>query len=564
MNLTRPVRSLARWRDVQVILLKYGFDILVDRAEIIDLRNLLQKRFKVSIGEFEGLSTPHKVRLMLQELGPTYVKLGQILSSRSDLIGEAWTSELTRLQDEVPPVAFEEVRKTIEEDLGKPLEELFLTFEPEPIAAASIGQAHRAVLMDQNPVVVKVQRQHIYHRVQSDIEIMREIAKLIETRLGWGKRYDIINVVEEFARTLMEELDYRNEAANARRLSHNMENQPNVHVPFIYSDLTTKRVLTMEDVRGVRIDDLAQLDGAGINRPLLANVFISSIFQQLLLDGFFHCDPHPGNLLVGLDKGTLNYIDLGQMGSLLPEQREQLCDMVGAVIQRDSKEVTRLLMLMGNPHQKVNKLVLRRSVDHILYRYLEDSLENISLAALFREVLSIVFESGLRLPAEFSMGIKTLVQGEAVARLLDPNIVIIDIARKVAKQILWQRLDPRLITKQTNDAAREALHLIRTLPHTTESIMLQLENGTFHIGLNVSDFGRQVDRISGITNRMTVGLIFMGSFIGSAIAMSVSPQTSWPIIPIIGVVGFIVSLVLGGLLAWLVFWDMWISKGGKR
>ena len=564
MNLTRPVRSLARWRDVQVILFKYGFDILIDREEINDIRDMVKKRFKVSIGSYEGLSTPHKVRLMLQELGPTYVKLGQILSSRSDLIGDVWTAELSRLQDDVPPFGFEQVRKTVEEDLGKTMEEMFLLFEIEPMAAASIGQVHRAVLMDRCPVVVKVQRPHIYQRVQSDIEIMREIAKLIEARFAWGKRYALINIVEEFARTLMEEMDYRNEAANARRLSFNMKGEAHVHVPFIYNDLTNKRVLTMEDVQGVRIDDLARLDEAEIDRPFLAKVFIASIFRQLLLDGFFHCDPHPGNLLVNLDERTLNFIDLGQMGSLLPEQREQLCNMVGAIMQRDSKEVTRLLMVIGNPYQKVNEMALRRSVDHILYRYLEDSLEHISLASLLREVLSTVFESGLRLPAEFSIAIKTFVQGEAVAHVLDPEIVVIEIAREVAEQILWQRLDPRYAVKQVNETLREMGRLAGTLPRVTEVILQQLENGPLRIGLDVPDFGRQLDRISGITNRMTVGLIFMGSFIGSAIAMGVSPLTSWPIIPIIGVVGFIVSLVLGSLLGWLVFWDMWISKGGKK
>jgi ubiquinone biosynthesis protein len=564
MNLTRPVRSLARWRDVQVILLKYGFDILIDREEINDIRILLKKRLKVSIGSFEGLSTPHKVRMMLQELGPTYVKLGQILSSRNDLIGDLWTSELARLQDNVPPFAFEQVRRTIEEDLGKSLEELFLSFEVEPIAAASIGQVHRATLVDRGAVVVKVQRPRIHQQVQSDIEIMREIAKLIETRFGWGKRFGIIQIVEEFARTLLEELDYRNEAANARRLRYNMESEAHVHVPSIYNEMTSQRVLTMEDVQGVRIDDLSKLNEAEIDRPFLANIFISSIFKQLLLDGFFHCDPHPGNLLVNLDERTLNYIDLGQMGSLLTEQREQLCDVVGAIMQRDSKEVTRLLMVIGHPYQKVNEIALRRSVDHILYRYLEDSLEHISLASLLNEVLTAVFESGLRLPGEFSMAIKTIIQGEAVAHVLDPDIVVLDIARKVAEQILWQRMDPRQVTHQVNDVLKEVIRTAQTLPHAAEILLHQLENGSLKIGLDVPDFGRQVDRLSGITNRMTVGLIFMGSFIGSAIAMGVSPDTHWPIIPIIGVIGFVLSLVLGGLLVWLVFWDMWISKGGKK
>jgi ubiquinone biosynthesis protein len=564
MNLTRPVRNITRWRDIQAVLLKYGFDILFDREEIQDIRNLLKDRFKVSLGSFEGYSTPHKTRLMLQELGPTYVKLGQIMSSRNDLIGDTWAAELAKLQDEVQPFPFEQVKKTIEEDFGRPLGDIYLIFDHTPIAAASIGQVHRAVLMDRSPVVVKVQRPHIYNRVQSDIEMMRELAKLIESRTDWGKRYGTVSIVDEFARTLRDELDYSNEAANARRLRYNMESEAHVHVPYIYEDLVSKRVLTMEAVQGVRIDDLEKLDDAKIDRPFMANVFITSIFKQLLIDGYFHCDPHPGNLLVNLEERTLNYIDLGQMGSLMPEQRELLCDMVEAIMRRDSKDVTRLLLSIGVPYKSVDENHLRRAVDHILYRYLEDALERISFASLLNEVLSTFFESGVRLPSEFSLAIKTFVQGEAVARTLDPNIAIVEIARRVAQQILWQRIDPRVLADEVNDTLREAMRLAQSLPRATEILLKQLESGALQIGLDVPDFGRQVDRLSGITNRMTVGLIFIGSFIGSAIAMAVSPSTSWPIIPILGLIGFILSLILGGLLVWLVFWDMWISKGGRR
>ncbi len=564
MNLSHPVRNLSRWRDIQVILLKYGFDILIDREEIQDIRNLLKKRFNVTLGSLEGATLPQKVRLMLQELGPTYVKLGQIISSRNDLLGSAWSAELSKLQDKVPPFGFDEVKKTIEEDFGQSLEDIFLMFDEEPIAAASIGQVHKATLMDRSPVVVKIQRPRIQHQVQSDIEMMREIAGLIEARTDWGKRYGVFSIVEEFARTLRDELDYNNEAANARRLRNNMEGEAHVHVPQIYEDLVSRRVLTMEAVQGVRIDDLEKLDEAKIDRPFMANIFITSIFKQLLLDGYFHCDPHPGNLLVNLNERTLNYIDLGQMGSLLPEQREQLCDMVEAIMRRDSKDMTRILLTIGISYKKVDESHLCRAIDHILYRYLEDSLERISFAALLSEVLTVVFEAGIRLPGEFSLAIKTLVQGEAVARALDPEIVIIDIARRVAQQIFWQRIDPRVLSDQINDTLREAMRLAQSLPRATEILLHQLENGALRIGLDVPDFGRQVDRLSGITNRMTVGLIFIGSFIGSAIAMSVPPDSSWPIIPVLGLVGFVLSLVLGGLVVWLVFWDMWISKGGRR
>jgi ubiquinone biosynthesis protein len=402
-----------------------------------------------------------------------------------------------------------------------------------------------------------VQRPGIGPQVQADMEILREIARLIEDRTQWGRQYGVTAIVEEFARSMRYEMDYCNEAANADRLRREMADQPHVHVPHVYWELVTSRVMTMEAIEGVKVNQLDLLDQAGVDRVKLADTFIHSIFKQLLINGFFHADPHPGNLLVDPHDGTLIYIDLGMMGMLLPEQRQQLGDIVQAVLRRDSREVVRMVMLIGTPFKPVKENDLRREVDHIIGRYLESSLERISFANLLSEILAVIFQQGIRLPSELSLAIKTLIQGEGVARLLDPGIEIIEIMRNISHQILLQNLDPRTWSLQFATTLREAMRLGQALPRATESLLKQVESGSLRIGLDIPDFRRQVNHLYTISNRMTAGLITAGMIIGSSIAMGVSPTQSWAFIPVLGVVGFTVSMLIGGSLVWSVFLDMW-------
>lgn len=563
MNFTRPVRSLIRWRDVQAILLRYGFGILIDQEDIQEVRRILREKFRIRIGDMDGRPPQERVRLMLEELGPTYIKLGQILASRDDLFGPDWTAEFSKLQDSVPPFTLDQVYKIIQEELGKPVEEIFLEFAREPIAAASLGQVHKAVLLNLQPVMVKVQRPGIRPQIDSDLEIIRQIARQIENRTALGKRFGMIAVVEEFSRTLNEELDYRNEAANADRLRKNMMNLSGVHVPYVYWEYVTERLMTMEAIDGIKVNDLPALDAAAIDRSEVANTLIRSIFQQLLIDGFYHADPHPGNLLVHPETGVLNYIDLGMMGSLLPEQRQALGDLVNAILSRDSLEFVRLLLSLGKTLQPVNEYRLRRSIDHILHRYLEASLGKISFARLLSETLITIYQNGIQLPGEMVLAIKTLIQGEDVALRLDPNLAILDICKTISQQLLWQRLNPQSLLLGAASSLRETLRLARSLPRATEILLKQIEDGALRIGLDIPDFTKTVNHAYVITNRLAAGVIIAGMIIGSSFAMGVSPSESWFVIPILGIIGFSISMLIGGLLVWSVFIDLWRSHRRK-
>ncbi len=552
----KRVRSLQRWRKVQAVLLRYGFDILIDQEEIREVRRFLHTRLRLPLGEFEGRSAPERVRLMLQELGPTYVKLGQIMSSRADLLPPAWTAELAKLQDDVAPFSYVQVQKIIHTELGEPLESLFEYFEERPIAAASIGQVHQAMLPDRRLVVVKVQRPNIEPQVRADMEIMRNLARLLEANTSWGKQYGVMGILEEFERSLMAELDYTNEGRNADRLRNNMASNQHIHVPFIYWDYVSPHVLTMERVRGIKINQLVALDQAGTDRPAIANALIRSIFKQILIDGFFHADPHPGNLFINSEEQVLIYLDLGMMGYLVSDQREELSNLVLAALQRDSRELARILLTIGTPYKPVRELALRREIDRILDHYMTAALKEISFSGILDEIVTMVFEHGLRLPTELTMALKALMQAEEVGRLLNPDIQIVDVAQKVAQQILWQRLAPRTIVSDLVQTFREAQRMANVFPRAAERVFQQLESGKLQLELDFPQFQRQISQFQIIVNRLSAGVIIAGMTIGSAVAMSISPQESWTLMPLLGIVGFIISIVIGSMLVWNVFQDI--------
>ncbi|HPH94988.1 MAG TPA: AarF/ABC1/UbiB kinase family protein [Anaerolineaceae bacterium] len=534
--------------------------MLFDQEQIRELRQLFKDRLHLRLGEFNDRSLPERLRLMLEELGPTYVKLGQVVSSRTDLLPPDWIAELKKLHDAVPPFPYEQVRQTFIEDLGAPPEILFAEFDPVPVAAASIGQVHRARLLNGQPVVVKVQRPGIHDVINADIEMISRLARLVEARTAIGRKAGLRDIVAEFALSLNEEMDYHNEATNADALRHNLRKAPRIHVPYIHWDKVTTRILTMEAVEGIKIDDMEALKAAGVDLKLLAEDMIKSIFQQLLIDGFFHADPHPGNLFVIPETNTLVFIDLGMTGRLLPEQCEQISKIVRALVDRDSKEIVRLMLLVGVPYQNVDEKALRRAVDRMIGRYLNASLSSISFSQLVSDVLKVVFEHGIRLPGEFSLGVKVLLQAEGIAFQLNPDIQIVDVATMIWRQVALKRLDPRYWLDRGSDDAHEAIRMIDSVSHSSEAILKQIEKGALKVGVDLTDL--DMDQIFIITNRMTGSLVLVGMLIGSALAMGVSPNQSWNFIPLLGVIGFIASMALGGSLVWMVFIDL--LRGRKR
>jgi len=545
-NSLPPIRNLRRWRELQAILFRYGFDFLTDIKEIRSIQSTLETLnlpFSIPESRLHELSTPERVRRMLQDLGPTYVKLGQIFSSRSDLLPKSWVEELAKLQDAVPPFSFEIVENTIREELGS-MDDVFLFVDPEPIAAASIGQVHYAILKDFSQVVIKIQRPNVEEKIHSDLEFVRDIAKLMHNTTEWGKKYGVVGIAEELIRTLMDELDYNIEATNADRLRRNMERFKEIHVPNIYWEYTTRRILTMEAIDGYKINEIQNIATLNLDREKISKIFIQSILHQAFINGFFHADPHPGNLMIEKSTNRLVYMDTGMMGSLLPEQCDQLGEIVQAILRRDTESILRLALNLGTPFQPVNEQKLRRDMNHMINQYLEAPLDRLEISRLLSEILTMIFESGIRLPPVLGVAAKALLQGEDVARTLNPDIVIIEVMKDVSYQIYLNRFNPAKTFWSTTGTIKDYRDLIRIFPRSVNNILSDLQEGNLKIGIDIVDLKDFFANFAIIGNRFIVGLVLVGMFVGSALAMEVSPQTNYRFIPIIGTIGFIISIFI--------------------
>jgi len=344
------VRENLRLQQVYNTLLRYGTDVLFDQWPVVgDFRRAMQAWAWGLPKDLEPPTLPVKVRLMLEELGPTYVKVGQIVSSQASTIPSDWEAELVKLQSDVPPFPSDQVRQIIIEELGAPPEELYATFNPQPFAAASTAQVHRATLHDGTPVAVKVQRPYINTQMKADIGIMQNAARVVSSRSEYVRSVDLVGMLEEFGTGALNELDYTGEAYNAFRLGQNLAAIPGVHVPTVYMHLSTSKVLTMEFVKGVKANNVEAIEKAGLDRDALGRAALKAIIKQLLIDGFFHADPHPGNILVNLQTGVLTFIDTGMVGELSMMQRMNLIQLLMAVSQSDVSAMGQILRSLSTP-----------------------------------------------------------------------------------------------------------------------------------------------------------------------------------------------------------------------
>ncbi len=325
------VRENLRMQQVYNVMLRYGMEMLLDQGTVGNLRRRMQQWIYHPDKELEPLSNPIMVRLMLQELGPTYVKMGQIVSSRADVLPPDWALEMNKLQSDVPPFPYEQVEEELQSELGDSPQEIYAYFEKEPFAAASTAQVHRATLPSGEDVVVKIQRPGIRTQVKADLGIMSNAARVFERRSKWASDADFVGVLKEFGDNIVAELDYGGEAYNGRRISENMAGIEGVYIPVIYSDYSTSRILTMDFVDGVKVNNVEAIAEAGLDRQALAETVIRSLTKQLLIDGFFHADPHPGNVLIGLETGLVYYIDMGMVGELDLNQRINLIQLLMVV-----------------------------------------------------------------------------------------------------------------------------------------------------------------------------------------------------------------------------------------
>jgi ubiquinone biosynthesis protein len=531
-----------RYRDVVQALVKFGYIDVVEALHLWKPWRLGQRL--LGAPEMPEATKQERLRMLCESLGPTFIKFGQLLSTRPDLLPAEYLTELTRLQDHAPMENFATIRAILQAELPQALPTLFTRIDPMPLAAASIAQVHRASLTTGQEVVVKVQRPRISQVIAGDLELLRDLARLAERYLPELRPLHPTGVVEEFARTITRELDFRHELQNLERCAKNFADDPTVYIPAAYPALTTSRVLTMGYVQGVKISAREELTQVGLDPKVVAVNGANALLKQIFIHGFFQGDPHPGNLRV-LEGNVIAILDYGMFGTIDAETREHLALLLLGVANRDANKIVRALVALEVMAPDLDRRRLRREIAMLVDTYLAVPLEALNLSAMLQEVLRMIRQHGLQVPPDFLLLLRAISTAESIGSELDPAFNIMQHLQPFAEQLVLERYDPRYLLRKLGHTSEDVEDLLLLLPAALSQIMQKLQHGELHLGLEVQQLDRLIHEFDTASNRLTLAIILAASIIGSALIM----QTQMPPLllgyPIFGMLGFVLAGVLG-------------------
>lgn len=544
----RAVEHVQRYRTIIGVFLKYGYEDLVLR---LPLPNALRFPFRTlhrQRPEIAALTPPEKLRRAFEELGPTFIKLGQLLSTRSHLLPPAFLTELARLHDQVPPIPFAEIRGVLERELKRPLPESFILVEETPLGSASIAQVHRATLPGGERVVVKVQRPDIADNVRVDLEIMAQLAALLENNLEGWKVHRPTAIVAEFARRLDQELDFTAEAAHIERFAHQFAGDPTLHVPKVHHATSTRRVLTMEYIEAIKTSKLAELDAAELDRPEIARRIADLVMKQVFVHGFFHADPHPGNIHI-LPGNVICFLDFGMMGFLDHRTRETFADLVTGIAQRNEKGVATALLKLADAELDAPRFGLEADVADFMHQHFYRPMGEMVFGKLVNHLFRLTTKHSLTMPADLFTMLKAMSLMEGLVRKLDPHCDIIALAKPLMREVHMNRVRPQRLLRELFSFGGDATHFLRELPLEIRRTLAQIKSGktrvTFrHEGLEPLD--NTIERAS---NRLAFALVLGALVIGSSVVIHAGIPPKWHDIPVLGLIGYVFAGMMGG---WLV------------
>lgn len=553
MGISLKTEHLKRYKDIAHLLMKYGRSDLVRRAGLED-----------ALGEgADGTETvpPEAEELAcdLEKLGPTFVKLAQLLSTRADILPHAYLEALARLQDNVEPFSFGEVEKIVSEELGARVSKAFAWFEAKPVAAASLGQVHRARMRDERPVVVKVQRPGVRELIVEDLEALESIAEFLDTHTETGKRYEFQNILIELRKSLLRELDYRQEARNLITFAENLKEFEGIIVPQPVEDFTTSRVLTMDYIQGKKITALGPLARIDLNGDVLAEHLFRAYLQQILVDGFFHADPHPGNVFLTDDR-RIALIDLGMVGRITPSFQEDLLQLLLAISEGRGDEAAERTIRMGEAKEDFDAMKFKREVADLVTQHQGARLESLDAGHVVLEITRISGENGFRLPPDFTMIAKTLLNLDQVVQTLDerfdPNASI----RRHASEVMQQRMMKSLTPANLFMSVLEVKDFIEKLPGRVNKLLDAAANNELELKVDAIDETLLMEGFQKIANRITMGLVLAALIVGAALLMRV--ETSFKILgyPGLAIIFFLVAAGGGIMLVFNILFNDEKSK----
>ncbi len=517
-TILQTFRHLRRYQQIGRILTRYGFGYVLTQLGIGRAIAPGLEKARFSSAEILRSTPAERVRMATEELGPTFIKLGQILSTRGDIIPVEYIRELEKLQDTVPPTDFPLVQAQVEKELKQPLHQVFPTFDPVPVASASLGQVHFATLVGGEEVAVKVLRPGVDKQIEIDLDILLELAALAEKRTDWGEYYGVLSLAQEFADTLRNEQNYEQEGHNIDRYRLMFAGDGHVHMPTVYWETTTRRVLTMERIEGIKITDVAALDAADLDRKIVARRNIGILLKAVLQEGFFHADPHAGNFMV-LPHEVIAMVDFGIMGQLDPVQRLGLVQLFVGLFRQETDRVVEALSDLGIATKAADRRNLARDLDRLRLRYYGVDLEKIRARSFFEDLMGLAFSNRLKMPSDLVLVFKTIAMLEGISLQLDPDINVFSEVEPYVRDALLELQSPVTRLKAIAEQMSESAEAMMLLPKQLQRMLEQIEAGEGNLSMTMKGLDEPTRRVTAAANRLVLAIMAAAFVLGPALLL---------------------------------------------
>jgi len=545
-RISKRYRHLRRYQQIIGIILKYGFENIIDAMNIdryiesgLGLIPFVNRHEKV-----EKLSKSQRIRMAFEELGPTFIKMGQVLSSRPDLIPVTLLNEFEKLQDHVPAFEFEQVKAIIASEFGRPHDEIFNSINATPVASASIGQVHTAQINHNDQIAVKIQRPGIRKTIETDLEIMLHLASIVENNIEEMAAFKPVKIVEEFAKTIEKELDYSIEASNMEQMADQFKNDKTIYIPKVYFAESSERVLAMEYIKGIKADDVDAIELAGLNKKLLTRRGADFIMKQVFEYGFFHADPHPGNIFF-MEGNTICPVDFGMTGFVDQTTREVFVDLIHSIATDNFKLTARLLCELGEYETQPDLVRLEKDVALFVSLHLSKALKEIKTAKMLTLFLELSALHNLRIPPDFFLMIKAFISVEGIAKRLDPDFDMLSHAIPYIRAAKRKKISPSRIAKEFMGIARESYKLLQIFPSDILEIMRMTKSGNLSFKMKIEGLDKLLNTQDQTSNRISFSIIIAALILGSAVLInSDAPPIAFGV-SLIGIAGFLAAAVMG-------------------
>ncbi len=544
-KLVKTYRHINRYREIIYVLARHGFGDFLTNLKLEKYLNVGGKVFKRGkYGKVSNLTRWERIRMVLEELGTTFIKFGQLMSNRPDLLPQPLLVELEKLQDTVPPFSTEKARNCVEDELGESITGLFKEFTDKPIACGSIAQVHKVILNNGDNAVLKIQRPGIEKVIEVDLEIMLHLSLLMEKHVTGLEIINPVGIVNEFEKSITRELDFTREATHIERTRNNFKDDETIYIPKVYKEFTTKKILSLEFIDGIKVSNIDDLLDTGKNPSTVTKRIIELVLKQIFVHGFFHADPHAGNIFV-LDDNVICFLDFGMTGVLLPSQRECLGNVVIGVVKNDPKIIIKALLQLTHGKRISDIEQFEYQISELLDRYSYLSLKEINIGEFINEIISTVMKHKLQIPTNIYLMSKALLSMEGVVRKLEPDFNLIENVKPFAGKIARENLNPYNISRKFYSSLIELSFLLRDLPVQVNEIFEQARLGQFSVKFEHKGLDPMLNVHDRISNRIAFSIVLASLIMGSSLIVLSGVPPVWHGIPVIGLLGFLGAGAMG-------------------